>query len=376
MPYSASIFLHKTGVLLWGMLVIVGFLSPNLNADTLTTKIIYVDQQNNYVVFDKGTADRIFLNSRVCLNDKSGQQIYCGAIENSLKTASFYHVPQSVLAKINIGAEASYETPLVQLDKKISSDTPSRWREITNKIELHEPARSLGVGLLITPQAPVVARSLFFKPPVKRTDGVNSSLWQTEGAVTRSKGGGFITCTGSPYRYFNLVYDGYFRFFDQILDEQNNIPANTNSYVTTEFKQNAMGLGMGAAFKKLSLGFVSVSPQLLAEIERSSVEFKALVYDKDSVATLATAKSQIYVLLMKADLELMVETTRWTYGVSYGLLFPLHSSSQTRAHATMPPASDIVTYSDDTSTDIKEQIDHRTARMGQEIRMIVSYKLN
>ena len=379
MPDTAphgSQFSPKGCLLVWGMLMIISFLSPGLNADTLTTKVLYIDQQVNYVVFDKGTADRISINSTVCIKDKAGQQIYCGVIEKSLKTVSFFHVPQPLLVMISIGMEASYEPAQLHLDKAPTPDTPSRWKEVCDNFEWQQPSRSLAVGLLITPHLPIVAHSPLFNPPIKRTQGINSSLWQTEQTGINAKNGGFVTYTGSAYRYFNLVYDAYFRFFDQLLDEQNFIPANTDSYVTTDFKQSAMGLGLGAAFKKLSLGFVSVSPQLLAEMERSSVEFNALVYDRDSVTTLASEKSLLYVLILKADLDLTVETTHWAYGVSYGLLFPLISTGHTQAHAAMPPTNDIVTYSDDTSTDIKRQIDHKAASVGQEIRMILRYKFN
>ena len=367
------------------------------------TKVIFIDLERNYLIFNKGQSHKIDTGTKICILGEKKRKIFCNKVEAAIASVSAYHVPKDTIKQIPQNsiarayvmknrlifreppedeADAYTDDGVQKLDnspffadetgiflKKIGSDGKS---DVENRSQM--AGGGFSFGYLFTPKSPVSCRTVNFNPPTDAATGTTGSVW-TNGSVADSAPVGLaLSYIGTRSHGFNPVYDLYFRFLSWHRNMQNFIPTDDQSYVQTEQLFYSTGLGVGLSRQVGSWRNLRFRPIAGLALERSVVTYDAESYggSTQANATLAKFTSQLYMLASHLEMEALYVHDYVDIVFSLGSDIPLTSMHSVSGAPHLPVAKG-VSYADGADNDLKAHIDHKMAGPSAQMRFMLRY---
>ena len=355
--------------------------------------------KKNFLVLNRGSDQGLARGNRVCLRGEERQLVVCGKAKLVKPTRTVLQVRPQKMAGLTPEKLAGVVT--MEVKKKAGGD--DRWlyqedrqpdltrkerkkldrkyrmkksepffvdADVDPKEERREIRRSRsraernlrrwGVhsGYIYSTMSPAIMQRLHFRPP--ETDNTAASMWDVIGEEARAPYGFNVGVTTGRMMGVRIATNFFARYFDDMLDEQNILRAETEPYVTTEQTAEHYGLSVDAQMVAGTSGNLGLL--LIGGIgyEQASSTFKADIVPGGQVVTsameLARYESSVTLITGRLGAGLSLSFGPFDLGVKGIYLQVLSAGTKVDSTAELP--STYITYPDGTNPDPKDLIDH------------------
>ena len=365
------------------------------------TRILFIDKERNYVIFNKGGLSGVVEGTKICILGEQRRKVFCSKIEAAIDSLSAYHVPAETLRQVpenSIGRayvlkdrvifkEPDEDDTNAYVDDGVKKfDTNPFFVTTTGifvklskneKEETEKRSQMAGGGFslayLLTPKSPVSCRNVYFTSPQDAAIGDTESVWSSQDKVASSPSGLMLSYIGTRRYGFNPVYSAYFRFFSWRRNQQNFLPSDDQSYVQTSQLFYSTGLSLGLSRQVGVWRSLRFRPIAGLALERSIVTYEADAFGGTTQgnATLANFTSQIYLLATHLEMEALYVHDYVDIVLSLGSDIPMVSMTRATGNPAMPAAQG-VTYAAGADNNLASHIDHKTT--GASIQMLLGVR--